>query len=221
MRGRIAPHWRRLFVAATLMVGTLGAGVGPLTSPGVYISQVDLVFVFPSGADTVNLWDGSSDALTTFAGIVAKAVYSDESATMPVTDGVTLADQGITRGWVVRQPNRGGQWAYNFQDPMLNVQVVGPSALEVNEELAVVRSRVERSVRSLEEAAGVTTENQIRIVQSPGRSQVHFENGSRRRALAGLLALGVVLSILGARMSDWWAGDPDDSQFREVPAKPS
>ena len=101
-----------------------------------------------------------------------------------------------------RQPNSGGQWQYRFDEPVLEVQAVGPTP-------DVVRAHVQQGVDSvvhtldeLQNAQGVDEQNRVRTQLNPTETQIFEQNGSRVRALAattfaGLAATLGVLAILG------------------------
>lgn len=176
-----------------VLVGALlsaGVGVYMAKRPGVYWSQVQVLFVAPKSVANPNGLSVSSESLITTAGVVAKIVGSSPAGPSVVSDSVTLVGQGIKHGYGVRLPNSGGQFATNFDQAALDVQAAGTSAAEVTATLNSVISRIETALSKLQTEAGVAAVNLIRPQLSPPTAPLYYQAGSKTRALAITLVLG-------------------------------
>lgn len=196
MRGAVRTLLRRWYVVVA-MIGFAGvAAVLILDAPGVYMSQVNVVLLAPQSDRPANPLDDTSRALVDLAGITAKSVGASGTAEQPVSAGVSLVSQGITRGWSVRQPNSGGQWNYSFNLPVIDVQASGPSAEVVARERDAVVARIQADVSTRETAAGVRAQDRVRTMLSPAVPGVYYSEGDRRRALFAALLLTVLLTVV-------------------------
>ena len=115
---------RAVRVMLAVVVFALGLGGVWWTghNTGVFLAEVDVVLFPPQGEDPNNALTDPSRGFVDFAGIVAKSVMGASSNPAPVSESVTLVGMGVSEGWVVRQPNDGGQWSTSFSRPVLNVQ---------------------------------------------------------------------------------------------------
>lgn len=177
--------------SGSVFLATLAIGGIAVISPGVYVSQFDVVLVAPARND--NVLDGSSDRLTYLAGITAKSVSGDLGGAATVSDEVSLAGQGKL-GWAVRQPNEGGQWTYWFPRPVLDVQITGHDDRQVHRDIDDVIGRIRADIGAREDAAGVTDENRVRILTAPPTPEVSYNDGDRARAAVVVVALALLLA---------------------------
>lgn len=193
--------WKRWYVTLGGAALTALAVAFVLSGTPLYYGQVRVVILPPQAALT-NGYANTDESLVNLAGVVARSIQGASGDTEPVSEGITLVGQGVRDGFSVRQPNSGGQWQYRFDEPVLEVQAVGPTP-------AVVRAHVQQGVDSvvhtldeLQNAQGVDEQNRVRIQLNPTETQIFEQNGSRVRALAattfaGLAATLGVLAILG------------------------
>src|SRR4029078_11315638 len=114
--------------------------------------------------------------------------------------GTTLLAQGVRHGQQVRLPNSGGQWELNFDKPLLDVQVVGTTPDEVTTGTTELLARIREATVNLQ--AGVPPQNQMTVSPTPTQVQLHYSEGDPRRAMAGALLLGTLLTTVLAS----WAG---------------
>lgn len=186
--------WRRWkLVVACLLVTMVTAAVvsAPIT---VYWSKTDVLFVYP-GPRNSNSLVTTSDSVIATAGLIAVQVNSTAHNPRLSTDDVSIVDAGIFTGSLIRLPNSGGQWAVNFNKPMLNVQVSGSDPEEVRSRAAAEVAQILGILKQRQAAAHVTPAELITARPSPALPVVEASRGSRIRALAGLLVLGLGLTF--------------------------
>lgn len=180
-----------------VLVGLLVSGCFGLYfahRPGVYWSQVQVLFVAPKSVANPNGLSVSSESLIITAGVIAKIVGSSPQGPSVVSDSVTLVGEGVRHGYGVRLPNSGGQFATNFDQAALDVQAAGTSVAEVSATLNRVLNRITTELADLQSAAGVAKVNLIRSQLSPPTPPIYYQAGSKTRALAITLVIGVGLT---------------------------
>jgi hypothetical protein len=196
---------RRRLLALVGIFDTLICGWLVWRIPGVYHQQVDVVFMSPQPQDSANTFQYSTQNLIKTAGIVATILNADRSGPKAATNTATLLGRGVHHGYSVRLPNSGGQWAYNFMDPMLNVEAVGTSAKEVQQTTNKVVSDINATLRELQAAEGTVPTAMIRTRLSPPSVTILYSVGSRIRALAATLLLGLGVTLAAVRGIDAWS----------------
>jgi len=166
--------------------------------PGVYWSQVDVLFLAPSSQQFSNTLTNSSSDLITVAGTIGRMVAPAQSKARVVSPSVTLVDQGIRRGYAVTLPNDGGQWADNFDRALLDVQVAGPTLSEVSATTERLIGAIDTQLASMQAQANVAPVNRIHTSLSPSQPQIYYASGSRLRAVLAVLGLGLGVTIFMA-----------------------
>lgn len=169
----------------------------------VYFEQVRVVFL-PPETPTSNGLGTTTASLIDLAGVVARNVQGANPQALPVSDSVTLFDQGIRSGSSVVQPNLGGQWAYNFQDPVINVQAVDASPALTERQLQSALDKVQASLTTIQDQQGVSQADRVRTSLNPSTPHVTEQKGSTIRAvvasaLAGVLVAAALLMTLGRK----------------------
>jgi hypothetical protein len=162
---------------------------------GVYFSRVTVVFLLPHSSKNPNALQAGNDGLVTLAGAVGKRVSDPETSVKVVSDSVTLPGEGISHGYAVRLPNNGGQWAINYDQPVLDVQAVGTSLQEVSGTVNGVLARIRSELSSMQRAEHVNKYNLVSMRPSPQTPPLYFISGSRIRALGATLLLGTGITI--------------------------
>jgi hypothetical protein len=193
---------RRWYVTvAGLMVALVMVGVVH-SLPGTYSSQVDVLFLQPDDGNTYRV---VTPGLIGLAGVVGQMANGGQDQVQTVSDDVLLAEEGVEHGYSVRLPNSGGQWANNFERPLLDVQVTGDSPQEVRARLDVVLGKIDADLMDLQDRAKVDPRYRVTTRLSPLSPPVLHNSGSRVRALAGSLLLGIILTLTLAVAVDTWA----------------
>ncbi|MCW2530014.1 MAG: hypothetical protein JWM76_4874 [Pseudonocardiales bacterium] len=188
---------RAVPLIAVALIGVLATGVAgevAVKAPAVYWTQVQVIFLTPRSAVNPNGYQSGSQSVISTAGIVAIRVGSSSGSPSVVSDSVTLIGQGVRHGYGVRLPNEGGQWAYNFTQPQLDVQAVGSSPAEVTTTLNQTLKRINDEVTSIQADQHVATVNLITTKLSPPVPPMYEQHGSRTRAAAATLLLGIGLT---------------------------
>ena len=131
------------------------------------------------------------------AGLVERLV--NEGAQPPATsDMVTLLGRGVRDGTSVVLPDSGGQWAQNFDRPVLVVEVTGPSADDVAARLSAAVGEVEWTLERIQVEEGVRPRDRITTSMVPAEPRVRVEQGHRGAALGMTLLLGLLLTAVSA-----------------------
>jgi hypothetical protein len=168
---------------------------------GVYWSQVDVVFQAPESTLFPNTLLVESEALITTAGVVAKTVDPSSGARV-VSDSVTLVGEGIRNGWSVHLPDTGGQWATNFSRPVLDVQAVSDSPARVSATISTLESRIDNVLARLQDDQNVAAVNRITASPNPPTPPMYYQSGSRTRALAATVLIGLIATFAVCRALD-------------------
>jgi len=158
--------------------------------PGVYYSQVDVLFTAPQSVEYPNKLSVTSQNLITTAGVVARAMGVEGSAGARASGPVTLTGRGVVDGETVTLPDAGGQWAHNFDRQVLDVEVAGPSEADVRSRQAALVARISRTAQEVQDSQGVAPENRITVEPSAPVPSLVYERGNPHRAMGMIVVLG-------------------------------
>jgi hypothetical protein len=184
------------FVALAGALGTLGMIAVIQHTPGVYHEQVDVVFMWPQApGNSENSLQYGTQTLIQTAGIVGTVVAGSPGGSQVVADTATAVGQGLRHGYSVRLPNAGGQWAYNFEDPVLRIESVGASPREVRATTRLAVIRVQNTLLRLQRDERVPNSLLLQTRLNPADPSIEYSGGSRIRAVAVTLILGYGLTI--------------------------
>jgi hypothetical protein len=178
-------RWPVLLAGAAV---TLGLVWTTTLDDGVYWSRTQVVFLAPTSKAYPNALRTTSEDLIITAGVVAKAVSGPAAVTKYASPDATLIGEGTRDGWSIRLPDTGGQWAPNFAQQVLYVEVAAPTAEEVAARQDEIIGQIEHELDRLQSDAGVGPVNAITVTTAPESTVVHHVQGSRIRA-AGMTAL--------------------------------
>ncbi|MCW2759374.1 MAG: hypothetical protein JWO46_3120 [Nocardioidaceae bacterium] len=184
---------RRGWVVLLLgMVVTAGVVAWIHQRPGVHYSRASVYFLGPIDRDNKNTVAYTTDSVIATAGLVAQLVDPHEHGPATATD-TTLAAEGVTHGYRVVLPNSGGQWSTNFAQPVLDVQVVDPSADAVQAQMARLLTRIQSTLVTMQDRDHVAAANRISTNLPQADPVVLYSHGDPKRAIfvAGLLGLGI------------------------------
>lgn len=213
--GRIVTFWdllracRRLwFVVVAGLLMTAGASLWVASQQGVYFAQTDLIFLAPTSSRFPNSLNTASESLINTASVIKNRVDIGEDLQATSSSSVTLVDDGIRDGMLVRLPNLGGQWASNYSQAVLDIQAVSDSSQVVEERMHYMQDAIQGALNELQDEAGVDDVNRIHIQASPDSIQLKYVQGRPSRALLVTVALGIGLTsslvvFLDARQEDW------------------
>lgn len=181
------------------MLGCLAVTVLVLVAvrslPPMYSSRMEVVLLPPE--DTIsNPYVSKTASTVAFAGSVERAVNGRGNGSRASSDTVTLVGTGVRDGTSIWIPNSGGQWSYGFNEPVVHVEVVAgtpeSAALRMRAALAQVLSAIDR----LQNEQGVPVDVRVRTQLSPPTAEVVVRAGSETRAVAGVLAVGILATLL-------------------------
>lgn len=192
---------RRRYALLICLIGVLvtGAiGYRVVHKPGVYLAQVNVLFLPPQSGMQPNSLLSNSQSLISVAGAVGKMVDADPFASHIVSPTVTLADEGVRNGYSVSLPNDGGQFANNFDRALLNVQAVGPTASGTLETAQRLVKEINDKLATWQEDSQIPATNRIQTSLNPAQIQEFHLTGSRARAGAAAAVLGLGLTALAA-----------------------
>lgn len=202
-RRRPNPRGWLAYVALLGIVVTVAAAYHISRVPGVYYSQVNVVFTAPKSSANPNTLIVGTEGLTIAAGVVAKMIGS-QSGVQTASSGVILPSVGVRSGYSVRLPDDGGQYAHNFDKSLLDVQVVDPNPKVVSATMNRLLAEIAADLKTVQDSQHVTQVNRISIVQNPSTPPLYLLTGSRGRALLATLMFGfgitgIVASAIGRR----------------------
>jgi hypothetical protein len=194
--GGLARRWPYFVVVA--MALTVSSAYLATAVPVAYWTRTQVRFMEPLGPDAPNGLRSNTSSLIATASLV-QAALTDSHTSLIVSPDSALVDSGVRHGYSVTLPNSGGQWAYYYRDPWLDLQVVGSTPQEVLDGTARLQQRVVAELNTLQTEAGVAAANKIRTEAIPsGAPQVRKETGARTRAGAGVFLFGTLLTCLVA-----------------------
>ncbi len=167
---------------------------------GVYASRQNVYFVAPALPDNSNRAAFTTDGVIATAGLVAQMV--DPRLSGPNTTSETsLSDEGYTHAERVKLPNAGGQWSLNFNQPVLDLQVVGTDPTQVDAQMRRLQSDVLTTLQRVQQRDGVRESRRITTAPVQPATVTHL-TGDRRRATMMTVLLGSVLTLAAAS----WVG---------------
>lgn len=178
-------RWPVLLAGAAVSLGLVWTTT---LDDGVYWSRTQVVFLAPTSKAYPNALRTTSEDLIITAGLVAKAVSGPAKVTKYASPDATLIGEGTRDGWSIRLPDTGGQWAPNFAQQVLYVEIAAPTAEEVGARQDEIIGQIEDELARLQSDAGVAPVNEITVTTAPESTVVHHVQGSRIRA-AGMTAL--------------------------------
>jgi len=186
------------------LIGLLVTGVlGFAASRGesVYWSQTDVRFIAVGPRFSNPLVSTSASVIAT-AGLIALETNPRNGGPRLSTDEVSIVDAGIHDGVLVRLPNNGGQWATNFNEPSLNVQVSGPDPEQVRQRTMQVVADITERLAAHQDAYSVAAGNRILVNPTPPVPVVAVAHRSPMLATAATVVLGSGLTLGAALYVD-------------------
>jgi hypothetical protein len=184
---------RRWIVVLVGLAVTAGAVQAISGRPGVFYQQVDVIFIAPTGADG-NALQNVSDSLIDTAGVVG-AILKEGNDSPVSSSSATLVGRGVTRGYSITLPNQGGQWASNFDRPVLDVQVVGPSEADVQLLTRQAVRQIDEALTGLQDRYRVGRAERITTQVNPRFPILIHDRGQPTRAVAVAGMLGLLVTV--------------------------
>jgi hypothetical protein len=195
-------RWYVMVAGVTLsaLVFMSMAGVGD-----VYSTETNVIFVAPGDQSFGQVRDDNVESLVNFAAAVERVVLAGRPADRLASTDATLFGAGVRQGYEVSLPNSGGQWQNSFNQPILKVEVVGPSASWVSATLGRLLDRIDSVARERQAQSDVAPQNTITTERAPTTASIRdlgSTRSERARGAAALLALGLALSAIAAVLAD-------------------
>jgi len=181
---------RRWYVVLAVAVATV-IGAGLVQHPAsVYSAEVNVMFLPPDGV----LMD-QTESLIYFAAMVERDFNQGHTEPRVSSASATLYGAGVRKGYSVSLFDTGGQWQTNFNRPVLQVEVVDSSPAAVQTQLDAILAKIDSIAAQAQSRSGVASAKMIRSNQSPNPAVIVRAGGSRWRATAGMIFLGLGVAI--------------------------
>jgi polysaccharide biosynthesis protein PslJ len=185
-------------LAVAGLIATLVGSYLAATAAGVFYEQANVIFIAPNGSG----FEAGPSSLVSTAGLVATQL--GDQGPVPLSPTATIVGAGIRDGVWVRLPNEGGQWATNFDQENLDVEVVGGRIDQVQAEMDATVAKIRTLLRTDQLSAGARPNQLISIGMSPPSPVVFYMRGSAARAGITVFALGLILTLTSVMVLDRW-----------------
>ena len=194
---------RRWYVLVAGILLTAVAGLLALQTNGVYTARTAVTLMAPVGwAVGGNTLNDSATSLVGFAKIVEETMSDGKGGQLFAAPGTRLYGAGVREAELVFVPNYGGQWAPNFNQPAIVIDVVGPTAVGVQERVIALTEEIGATAEALQDKMGVTEDQRVTWIASPATPVVEYVGINRMRALAGIAVMGGGLSLFATAVAD-------------------
>lgn len=194
---------RRWFVLLIGLALTAGWAASAMQVTGVYTARTTITLLPPVGwAVGGNTLTDSAATLVGFARIVEETIADSPTGQLFSSADTPLYGAGVREGERVYVPNQGGQWAPNFNRPVLIIDVVGPTAENVVERVDALTDEIAAIIEQRQDEFGVFDDQRIEWQAAPQSPEVSYVGPNRIRMLGGIAALGVMGSAGAALALD-------------------
>jgi hypothetical protein len=193
---------RQFLIVVVGAVLTMAALVHVHGRPGLYQTGMDIAVRPPYLVLNKNPYLGRDYGLIATAGVLAKMARPSGDSAMTASSSVTLAGRGITDGYEVSLPNRGGQWAFDYDRPILGVQAVGRTQERAQANLDAAVQAVRGSLARLQDEARVPQNRRITLDLNPPQPLIGYSHGRPSRALGATVLLGLTGSLSAVVLVD-------------------
>ncbi len=186
--------WLSRVIIAVLGLAFTGALLVHIQQrPGVFWTQVNVVFLAPKSSALPNNIQDTSNSVIATAGLVEQLLRTGRPIP-EVSSAASLTGTGVYDGYWIRLLQSGSQWETNFDKPILEVQVAGPSAGGVTARAETLVRGIQSTLDEFQDDDGAADNVRITTLVSPARPSMHYSDGRRSRALGAGLLLGVLLT---------------------------
>ncbi len=199
-------EWLRLALRQKwlLVLGALATCLSVLLGfddEAVYWSHTTVQLVPPTQEVAENVLISSNEGLISLAGVVVLEANRQARTPRLASDGVSIVDAGITEGRLIRLPNAGGQWATNFDQATVDVQVSGPSPAGVESETERTLADLDGIMSAIQDRYDVDTSHRVSLQAQVGPS-IRSNGGRRVRYIIATVALGTLVTVTLAMAVD-------------------
>lgn len=193
--------WRqRWALALGALVTCLCVFLG-FDNDAVYWSHTTVQLVPPTQDVAENVLISSNDGLISLAGVVVLEANRQARTPRLASDGVSIVDAGITEGRLIRLPNAGGQWATNFDQATIDVQVSGPSPASVESETERTLADLDRIMAAIQDRYEIVASQRVSLQAQVGPS-IRSNGGSRLRYIIATVGLATLVTVALAMALD-------------------
>lgn len=201
---------------------TAAVAFAAIQDDGVYWTRTQVVFLAPPSELYPNSLETRSESLVITAGLVAKEINGPGKVTKYGSSDVSLVGLGVRRGWSVRLPDSGGQWAPNFSEQVLIAEVVGETVEEVEHDQEALFELIAGELYDMQRDMGVAPVNDVTVTVAPESTVIYHVSGSRSRAvgMAGMLGAGATVAglfTLEMRARRRWLREQRDTPTTAIP----
>jgi hypothetical protein len=185
-----------VWVALVGILCTILAAKAATARPGVYFSEVKVIFLAPNNALYPNSLVAVNESVIETAGLVGVMSDPGKSQNTKVTDpNISIVNQGIRDGYRIQLPNDGGQWSDNYDQSLLDVQAAGPTLNSVVAQMQNLIARINATLTKIQDDRQVAAVNRIRTSVNPAQVPIYYQTGSKIRALAAVVVLGFGFTV--------------------------
>lgn len=181
-------------VLALTIVAALGVVAGLRAQ--VYWSRVSVLLLGPQTAFQPNPVQGAPPDLPVVAALVVLRLNDGPKAPISASTTATLYGEGTTQGHRIAVRNLGSQWDASFGDPIIDIEVVGPSREWVLTEIERLASQASTELDRLQRETGADPAELVSASLVPVIPSVTRIGPSRTRLIASvgmLYAIGILL----------------------------
>lgn len=177
----------------------LGFGAWSGLRRHVYWSRVSIVLVGPQETYRPNPLENAPPGLPALTSLVLLRLNDGPRAATSATTAATLYGEGVWLGHRLTLRNSGSQWQASFGDPIIDVEVVGPSEKWVLEEVDRIVTEARAELVDLQDAFGVSAEQRVHLSLSPFAATTVRIDSSRSRLIGATLLLYGIAVLLAIR----------------------
>lgn len=193
-------QWLVLIIGFAL---TAAGAVASLQVTGVFTARTTITLLPPDGwAVGGNTLTYSGATLVGFAKLVEQTVNDGGGGQLFSAADTPLYGAGVRQGEIVFVPDAGGQWAPNLNRPSLIIDVVGPTADEVESRVDALTAEIADAIEVLQDESGVAEDERIGWDAAPSAPEAAYAGPSRLRMLGGIVALGAGAAVAAALVVD-------------------
>jgi hypothetical protein len=198
---RVVGRHLRLVAAGVVLTAAVLLAL-ELTHSGVYQVRAGVILAPPEDSGVVNPLYRREYSVIATAGLVTSMVNADDPGVRTSSSSVTLAGQGIDDGYSVTLFNRGGQWVYDYDRPVIDVQAVGRTAEDASLNFDRAISGLTAALNELHDRSDVPPDGRMRLQLVPEEPTLGYGEGRPMRARAATVLLGGGLTLAAVLAAD-------------------
>lgn len=194
---------RRWPVVLAGVVVTAIAGLLAIREPSVYYTRMQVVFLAPSSWYQNVLQATPEAVIVTASAVVKRAIGPGSVIKFNSLDATIIGTTSASEGVWIRAEDRGGQWAPNFDTPIVVVDVVAPTAERVRELQYESIRRLQDELDKLQGELQRSNRDLITMEVAPNATVITNVRGNRARSLGATGLLGGSATLAAIVLLDW------------------